>query len=228
MPITPSPAPRAFSVLYGIASKYVHAPSDTEIVTLSKEGLNSGLYRINGWLPPWFWTRTYSDVTLATNAYEYAAPNDLGEIRRGELLNSGGKTLARLDFIPNQTFELHFPNRSGSGSLSAFTVNSAYNQATNAGKFTMDQTPNAAFIAQFPTLRVWYNRRLALYSADADTLTTLGGAPSEVEEFLLWTAREYLASILSPDAQLAFASRKAEFWWTHLVNADRLNDTQAW
>ena len=228
---TQVPAATAFSVLYQRVLNYVQAPSDTTLTTIAKQEINDAISRLNQ--REWWWTRGVSpDIPLVAGTKEYilkfspvAAPvaSDFRSPRILERLNTTGEPIGSLPFMPMKTFSQTFQDRSNlAGTPSAYTIFNDIEQNV----LTLNYGPSAAYIATTKNLRMRYFRRLAYFSADADTVSTLF-APTDVEAFIVWYARAGLAAIFRPEA-VAYAERRWQELWDFLVKASQKHDTTDW
>lgn len=202
---TQSPASTAFSTLYTRALNYVLGTSDTNQVTVAKEGINEGILRLN--TVDWWWSRIALDVTLVAGTQEYALGTTFRKPRACETLNTAGEVNGQLGWVDPKEFEAVYYDRSTTGSPSAYTI---FNEFVN-GMVTLSCPPSSGFIAVYPKLRLRYYRRTAVLSGDSDLLA----APTEVEPFLTWLARATLAAHWAPE-KVAFAETRAEKLWSLL------------
>jgi len=210
---TPTPAPRALSVLQTEVGNYILAPVDTTLASVITDALNDGVRKLNS-RSRWPWTMVSENISLvaSTVAYELAT-GSASKIRSVHLLNASDLEVSTLGWLDPKTFSDTYPDRSSAGSPDTYT---AFNLIAD-GKIDFNVPPSAAFIVTYPKVKVRMFRRLILYSAAGDTLTTLGGATSDVENFIVWHAKAYMASI-SDQSKAAFALARAEETWRQLIN----------
>ena len=215
---TQSPAALAFSTLYARAQNYVLGPSDTEVTTIAKEGINDAIKRLN--TRDWNWARTAASITFTAGegGREYQLATNFKSPRSFELLDSSSRIVGRLGYLDPKSFDLETISRA-SGDPAYYTV---FNPFDN-GYLTLSGPPSAGWIAAYPTGRLRYNRRTALLSADAD----LFAGPSECEPFLVWHARSVLAAHWDP-SKFSVAERMAERQWEYLVISDVKSQITDW
>lgn len=215
---TQNPAGTSFSVLYGRVANYIMGPSDGSLTPICKEGIWSGLKRVN--TANWNWARAKTDVTLTASQQEYSLNGAFREMRALELLNASGRPALSLSFVDAKSWDALVPNRvDGDGSPTVATI---FNEFDN-GLITLNLPPSAGFIALYPTMRGRYYRRIPLPSGD----NSLCEVPSEVEEFLTWHGRAVAAAHFVPQ-KVAYAEQKANEWWRDLRRANTLYGTAAW
>ena len=156
------------------------------------------------------------DITLVAGTRQYAIATNFNSPRSAELLTTGNYPKATIRYLEERVFLERLPNREASGDPDFYTVFSPWMN----GLVTLDKDPTAATIANYQKLRLHFYERLNLFSADADTLFTIGNAPSDVEPFIVWHGRSIVAAHLAPDAADR-AERQAEFWWRALITRDQ-------
>src|SRR3990172_4815255 len=208
---TQAPAAIAFSTLYARVQNYVLAPSDTDVATIAKEGINEAISRLN--TRRWNWARHHADITLVAGTQEYALSATFKGPRAAELLDSTGEVVSRLEFLDPKELDYLYPDRHSQGYPSHYTI---FNEFAN-GMLTLSATPSSGFVTQYPKVRVRFFRRIPYLSADAD----LFYGPTEAETYLVWYARANVAAHWALD-KIGFAEKRAEELWTLLVRDDEI------
>lgn len=212
-----SPPGTVFSTLYLRAQNYVMGPSDADVATIAKEGINEGFLRLN--TRKWTWARISEDLTLVTGTQEYAIGGTFKAVRSCETLNAAGEVNGQLGFVDPKNFEDVFPNRSVSGSPSAYTI---FNEFDN-GKLTLSCPASAGYVAVYKKLRLRYWRRTNTLTGDS----SLSTCPSECEPFLVWTARAVVAAHWD-NSKYLIAKQRADEYWAMLCKDDIMHEIGDW
>lgn len=211
---TQIPASTAFSALYARVQNYVLSPSDTDAVSLAKEGINEAIDRLN--TRNWNWARVASSITLTAGTQEYALNGAFRAPRMAELLGTSGEVQDRLMYLAPTEFSDLFPFRNITGTPSSYTI---FDEFDN-GKLTLDVTPSSSYVGIYPTLRFRYYKRVPKLAADADVFY----GPTEAESFLVWYGRATIAAHWSPE-RIGFANQRQQEFWNMLLRSDSRQDT---
>jgi len=210
----PTPGTRSLAALSLDVMRYVLSPDDPEAKTIAKDGINDAIREMN--MRTWNWALTTQDITLVASDDTYSLANAFKTPRTANLLDSSGNRLAMLEYLDTQTFQKYLTTKSTStGNPYAYTVRNAHED----GILTLSIKPDSGFVTTYPTLRLHYFKRIGTLTNDSDELD----APSEVENFVLWHAKSYIASVFDPK-KVGYAERKAAVAWQMLVSDD--NETQ--
>jgi hypothetical protein len=213
---TELPAQRAFSTLKSEAARFVLMPTDTTADSIAGDGINDGIRRLN--TRPWEWAIQFQEITLTASQDQYEVAARFLAPRSTELLDASGNVMeSNLAYYDAKTFVNDFYDRRMSGDPMAYTVYARH----ETGTITLDRPCSSGFVSRFPKLRLWYYQRLPYLSGASDVLD----APSEVESYVLWHAKHYLATIYDV-SKAGVAKTEREETWMHMVRQNlRLNLT---
>lgn len=212
MTYTQSPGNTSLADLLADISRYCLLDStDSEIETAATSALTDAEDRIN--MRNWSWSRATVDITPNVTTNTYVVGATFKAPRGAWLLNSAGSAVATLGWKDPKTFSLEHYERSTSGYPRYYT---AFNLRLD-GLLTLDYFPSSDFIAHYPTIRVWFWKRLQA--------TGVSGAdiPREVESFLRWHAKAVMAATYDP-GKYRIAKEESLEAWGKLVYDDRLAD----
>ena len=126
----------------------------------------------------WKFNRLQDDITLtaksgSTVTRDYTLNTDFKQAFSAVMVDSDGNTRYRVDWIPYEQWARRFPDQSSTGSVPFFyTIRNKH----QTGIVTVDPGPGENLT--WPTLRINYNRRIALGQASSSVLNV----PEEVEE----------------------------------------------
>jgi len=214
---TPTPATSTLTVMQGEILNYVMAPSDTEATAMATSAIRAAIRRVNS--KRWWWSRSVVDKSLIAGTRTYELSGNFKSERSAVLLDSASVIKGELQYLQPRDFDDGTFAASAQGTPQAYTL---YNAQTD-GLVTLDVAPSAGVVAATPTLRVRYYKRLAFLASGSDTLD----APSEVEEFVSWYAKAYVASNWDP-AKYAMAKGEAEGMWTTLIRDNARQELTDW
>lgn len=214
---SPTPATRQRSTLVAEVLRYVMLPNDTDAQSVAADAINDAIRKYN--LQHWHSSLTYQDISLSADTANYDLSAPFKSPRHAELLNSSGEPERYLNWYDSKTFGLAFPRATASGTPVAYTC---YNSESD-GKLTLSVPPTSDFVTSYPTLRLRYYAKIAYLSNSSDTFD----GPSEVESFLCWHARMYLASIYD-QSKVPFAKSQADEFWGMCIRSDAENQETDW
>lgn len=214
---SPTPAAVSYSTLKTKVARYVLESNATTALSVAGDCIRDAVMELN--TRRWKWAIVYQDVTLVagTAAYDLAAP--FKAPRKAELINSNSKAVGYLKYMDPFTFLREFPDRTNSGDPYQYTVDNAHEY----GQVILSCSPSAAFVASYPTLRLWFYRRVQVQSGDSDVLDI----PAEVESFVEWRAKETIASLYD-QSKVGYANQRANLMWTKLVRDDVTTELGDW
>jgi len=169
------------AALTEIASFY-GGESRPQIVTRAGAAWESAIREYNSWL--WTFNRVTMDITLSSPspagsdtydlATDFAAPN------RAKLVDSNSKERDSLWWVPFEEWLVYFPDRSTPSSRPvAYTAQNVH----ETGKVII--APPAGTSLQWPTLRLYYFRRIVIPSGEENRLNV----PLEVDEGIFQLAQ---------------------------------------
>ena len=214
---SPSPSTRQRSTLTAEVARYVMLPNDTDAITVAADGINDAIRKYNTYL--WQSSLTYQDITLVADTAGYDLSNPFNAPRHAELLDASGDPSSILSWMDPKTFGISYTDGSGSGSPQTYTC---YN-ADADGVLSLNIAPDSSYVSAYPTLRLRYYAKVAYLSNAGDYFD----GPSEVESFLCWHAKAYVASIYDP-SKAAYADRKADEFWTLLKRREAVEQLKDW
>lgn len=212
-----TPAPRAFSTLKTDVARYVLLPNDTDALTVAADAINDAIHRLNTEI--WQWNMTYQDISLSADTAEYSLSAAFKAPRHAHFLDVSGNYRASLDYWGPKSFDLEFPSITASGDPQGYTV---YNHL-DTGNITLTPAPSSAFVASYPTLRMRYYARTQKLANAADVLAV----PAEVEPFILWQAKAYMAATYDP-SKIGYAQGQAEQLFRALKRDNVKSQTTDW
>jgi len=121
----------------------------------------------------WRFNRVTQDITLVADTKTYSLSTDFRSPMRCHLVDSSSNTIRALGWIPYEQWVLAYPNQSTGGpEPSRYTAFNAHNQGT----VTFDPFPTGTLT--YPTVRIYYHRRIALAPGQEDKLNV----PAEVDQ----------------------------------------------
>lgn len=207
----------------GIAQSWAQAPGPTEAPELirrvaryvlmqdSEEGRGvalDGIHEAENDINKRLWRFLLTSQTIAlTGALTYTLQANFKAPRAAELLDSGGSVWGTVGYYDPKSFEAMFPWRAANSTLTGYTVFNDRDDgllSVNGGQ------------SSYPTLKLWYYRRLQTMTDAAATPLTL---PREAESFIYWKAAAFTASVYDT-TKYALAASEAERAWTMLSRDD--------
>jgi len=197
----PTPYADTLTSIQKAVAGYVLMPTDPEVLETALMGLKRAIDRLN--TRTWNWALTYSTITFVAGTQEYALDQSFKQPRNFALRNSSSVDTSRLSYLPWGTFlkECQW----GTGGSPAYYSGANPNAF---GVIRLDLAPDAAFVAAYPTGRLWYYRRIQYPSATGTSLDV----PSEVVAFLQAHAEGYTADRHAPvKAQTAYSRADRSF-----------------
>lgn len=213
---TPSPGARTFGQLKNELARYVKMPTDSEALSVCGDAIVDAIRYYNA--KTWKWNITYQDITLVVNTADYDLSSQVKEPRYAELLDASGNSVSRLKYQDPRSFlEWNFPI-TASGSPDCYTLMN--NHAT--GTLTVNYAPTTDFITSYPTLRLWYYRRIQHPTADSDEIDV----PSEAEGGIIWKAKALVTQVYDPKKVQLAEQEHAERW--RLLRADNSDEQHDW
>jgi hypothetical protein len=184
---SPTPAADTLGTLQKAIAGYVLMPTDDEVLETALMGIRRAIDRLN--TRKWNWAATYSTVTFVAGTQEYTLDQSFKAPKNFALRNTSAVDTSRLKYLPWGTFlkEAQWDHATtGTGSPSFYS-------ATNVNLFgviRLDVSPDASFVANYPTGRLWYYRRVQYPTATGTALDV----PSEVVGFVQEWAEGFTAN----------------------------------
>lgn len=178
----PTPITDTLTTLQKLVAGYVLMPTDDEVLECALAGIRRAVDRIN--TRTWNWALNYSTITFVAGTQEYALDQAFKQPRNLALRNASAVDTSRLSFLPWGTFlkECQW------GATGTPTFYSGSN--VNAfGVIRLDLAPDAAFVALYPTGRLWFYRRVQYPTAASPVIDV----PSEVIGFVQASAEGFTA-----------------------------------
>lgn len=217
MTYAPTPVNSTDSALVTRVARYVMLAGNAEAEAAALDGIHDAENKINSHV--WTWTRTVADLTLSTDAIDFITADAIKAPFLAGFLNTANQPVAPCSFADPRTFHLRFPDRSQVGTPRVYT---AMNLRGN-GLISLNCYPDQACVTNTPKLRIVFNRRIQRAEAGA---TTFDGPP-EVESYMEWHAKSYIAAEYDPSG-IAHAERKAAQLWEDLTTDDNEQDFRDW
>jgi hypothetical protein len=182
---------------------------NADIHSFCARSVNDAVRELN--LRHWDWALTKATTTIVVGTGAYAVATDFYAPRH---ITLDATYSNRVPFMPIKEFLDTFTNLAGSGVPTAYTV-----QPTSTGlNYLFDQVFQSG--SGYTTFTAYYYMRIQLYANPTDTIDA--HVPSEVEEWILWRAREIAAATYAPtDAVVARANQKDI--WKALVARENFN-----
>lgn len=200
-----SPGPTDAPELIRKVARFCLVQDSEEGRSVALDGIHDAENAINTKL--WPWLLTSQTITL-TGALTYNLSATFKAPRSAELLDSGSNVMGTLGYMDPKTFDLNFSYRQSGAAMSHYT---AFNDRDD-GILSV-----SGGVAYYPTLKLWFYRRLQTMTDAAVTPLTV---PREVESFIYWKASSFMASIYD-SAKYALATSEADKVWKMLI-ADSL------
>lgn len=210
-----TPGGKTFSELKSDVAKFILSPNDQDILQTAGEGIVDALRKINS--VNWFWMLTSQDIPLVASTRTYSLAGQFKAPRHAEILRPDGTNAGRVYFLEGKSFSDETANSTASGSPSHYTIYNAQDSLT----VSFNIAPDAGFVASYPTVRLRYHKRIQYPVNNSDVIDV----PPEVESFILWHAKSYIAAIHAPQ-KVAYAEGKAQEMWK-LLRVDDRNVSQA-
>jgi len=205
---SPTPAAETLQTLQKLVAGYVLMPTDDEVLECALAGIRRGIDRLN--TRPWNWALTYSTITFVAATQEYGLDQAFKQPRNFSLRNASAVDVARISYLPWGTFlkECQWGTSGSPGYYTGANVNAF-------GVIRLDLAPDAAFVALYPTGRLWFYRRVQYPSATGTSLDV----PSEAVAYLQAAAEGFTADRYAV-TKAAPAYARAERFFHELVVDD--------
>ena len=212
----PTPAAETLQTLQKLVAGYVLMPTDDEVLECALAGIRRGIDRLN--TRNWNWALTYSTITFVAGTQEYGLDQAFKQARNFALRNSTPTDISRLSYLPWGTFlkECQW------GATGTPTYYSGSN-VNLFGVIRLDLAPDAAFVALYPTGRLWFYRRVQYPSATGTSLDV----PSEAVAYLQAAAEGFTADRYAV-TKAAPAYQRAERFFHELVVDDAHGQQTDW
>ena len=212
-----TPGTRDRSKLCNDVMRYVKLPDDPEAKAVAVDGINEAILTLNTRL--WHWAVQTQDIALVADDGDYTLNASFKAPFHATFLDSNDKEVARVHWEDPKTFQRFFYDRTSSGAPNRYTVINAHKN----GLVYLSKAPDSGHVATYPKLRIVYYKRIATLTDDAARLD----APSEVETFLTWSAKGYVASVYDPK-MIHHAERKAASALRDLIRDDNESGHSDW
>lgn len=160
-------------------SRFAGGGNDPERMTLANQHVDQIVRKMNAF--PWKFNRVVNDVPLSGDDDEYTLASDFRSPLRALLVDSSSKERDTVTYVPFEEFVVAFAYKaSASASMPQYyTVRNVH----ETGKVQIYPPVNTASLT-WPTLRIYYHRRIVLASSESAKLNV----PQEVEEAILHDA----------------------------------------
>jgi hypothetical protein len=214
---TPSPGLKTCTQLQSEVVRFVRAPNSATALTVALDALREGVADINRRV--WHWTRVTQDITPSEGDDAYDLSDNFKAPNHAHLLNADGNRVGFLGYIDSKNFLIENYDNSVDGAAYYYTVINGH--AT--GEMTLSKAPDAAFVSAYPTIRLYYYRNVQPCAAGGDVLAV----PMNVERYIAWRAKEYVAAVYDPDRE-GLARRRADKIWYSMVRDDSVIEATDW
>ncbi len=209
--------------LYNEVLSFIGAPDDADATAIAILGLNDAIRRLDS--RDWWWTLMVTDVTLTADLVTYALSSDFKAPRHMELLDGNNLINGQIPYMDPKSFDREL---SGWGTYGAaagdpclYTVFNSHESDQDDIRF--DVAPSAGFVSNHPKARLRYFRRTARLSTGGDVLD----CPSEVESFVAWHAKMFVASNYQPD-KVRLAIEQADRVWRMMLQDEMRIQSRDW
>lgn len=171
----------------------------------------------------WRMLLTYQDITTVASQAEYDATASFRSARRLMLLDSNGKSKARIAYMAPELFDETYPSRASDGSPCHYTVrNTAANYVLE-----LSGPASSAFVALYPTMRLRLYPAVIPLVGPTDNFGNDQGVTAEMEMFVEFYARYLLCLDYRPQ-QADKWKREAEEMFRRLEIMDNEFDFADW
>jgi len=181
-------------------AKYVLRQESDECLDLAVSGIKRGIDRLN--LETWRWGLSFDDQPTVAGDTEVSLQPDFSEPRRLMAQDPNGKEIYRIKYLGWAEFMREFPNASVDGTPVCYSIPNSQ----GIGSLSFNCPMSDGFVTQYPSVRLWYYRRL-VYPSDSPE-APLDCWPEAVD-FLEWHAKTHVAATYAP-LKVAFAKNQAD------------------
>ena len=200
---SPTPGFETLSFICKMAAGYVLMPDDDEANEIAQAGVRRAIDKLN--TRRWNWALTYQDITFTAGTREYTLDTSFKAPRRLMILDTSSNESSRLSYLPWTTFINDIlPVNSTQGTPSLYSVANA----NDTGTLTLEVIPSTAWVAAYPTGRLWYYRRVQ-YPTQASSVIA---APSEVVPYVQEFSSGFVADRYAPEKASPAYVRAAAHW----------------
>lgn len=162
---------RSFDELQEEIASFTGGQDRAKNIQKAGQALREAIRRFNA--SPWTFNRVTEDLTLVADQADYSLSEDFRNPLRAQMVDSSNKTRNSVMWIPWSVWVSKFPDQSTTGSTPLmYTARNIH----LTGKVTVDPVP--ATILTWPTLRLFYHRRIAFPATGKDIINV----PTEVEQ----------------------------------------------
>jgi len=213
---SPTPYADTFQTVQKLVAGYVLMPTDDEVLDCAAQGIRRAIDRLN--TRNWNWALTYSTITFVAGTQEYGLDQSFKSPRNFALRDASSVDQSRLSYLPWGTFlkEVQYGTSGSPTYYSGANVNSF-------GVIRLDISPDASFVAKYPTGRLWFHRRVQYPSASGTSLDV----PSEVVGFIQASAEGFTADRYAV-TKAAAAYMRAERFIHELIVDDAHGQQSDW
>jgi hypothetical protein len=210
---SPSPAAPTIQTMQKIVAGYVGMPTDDEALDSALAGIRMAIDRVNQ--RTWNWAVTFEDIPFDTAIVDYPLPANFKKTQRFMICDSSSNPVFRLPFKTWQSFLNEHPESTSAGSPCVYSTANV----KQYGTLSLDVFPTTDWVAQYPTGRLFYYRKVQYDNADGQP-----DWPSEVTPFVLAWAEGFVADrYAQAKAQAAYS--RAEMSRRELIADDNEQQT---
>jgi len=203
---TSTPQTETFQTLQKLVAGYVLMPTDPEVLETAAAGIRRAIDRLN--TRSWAWAITYDDITFDVDQTEYRLASGFKSPRNFEIWDANSQSVGRLSYKDWKTFLVEHQDITSESEPCVYSVSNV-----NAmGSLSLNAIPSVAWVAKYPTGRIWYYRKMQYPNPSGPTLDV----PSEVVPFVQASAEAFTADRYAV-AKAAPAYTRAERYLHELV-----------
>ena len=206
---SPVPGVETLGTLTKQVTGYVGLPTDDEATEVAVACIRRAIDKIN--MRRWNWTIAYQDIQFVVGTAEYGAEPDMKAPRKFVLIGTDDLEAGLLTYIPWS----EFVDRLSYEATTHPCEYSLSNLHAN-GVITLNGTVASDWVAQYPTARLWYYRRVLYPSAASDVVDV----PSEFNLYLSEYAKGCVAETYNAPGKAQSAYVRAELAMRDLIRDD--------
>lgn len=181
-----------------IGSFLMTVPHPT-LQAVAGSGINIAIDEMNGKI--WNFTLTTSGFPFQSGVTDYAFTSGVRATRNFSYTDTNGVVNGRFKYYDPKSFEQSFPDRTATGTPTAYTLYESYPYPTIA----LNCVPSADFVTNHPSGIFRYNARIPNLLTSGDSLSNL---PPEAINVIMWNARAITSLSYDQEQKVDFAQRK--------------------
>ena len=206
---SPTPGVETLGTLTKAVTGYVGLPTDDEATEVAVACIRRAIDKIN--MQRWHWAYSYQDIQFVVGTVEYGAEPDMKAPRKCTLIDTDNLEAGILRYYPWAEF-LERLSYIGAQDPCEYSLSNLH----DVGTITLNGTVSAAWVAKYPTMRLWYYRRVLYPSAPSDVVDV----PSEFNLYLSEYAKGCVAETYNAPVKAQSAYLRAEMALRDLIRDD--------